>query len=306
MRNQYANRYNPSPLRSLWERIKRFLTENSALSNLLIANIGIAILMWTAQSTVKIVCAFWNLSFDFHQWVWPYVAFPADVNTFLHHPWTLLTSLFIHNGFWHLLFNMVMLYVIGRFFLQYLSQKKFLITYFIGGVVGNFLYMLAFNIIPTFTRLAPVASCVGASGAIMAIMLAITLYRPNHPIGLLFIGRITLKWVAIIFIVIDLLSIADGQNAGGHFAHLGGALYGAASALFFHHPMKEWKIFSKKVKFEKRKGKYYSSRPMSDEDFNAKKHADEQRVDAILDKISQNGYGALSKEEKDFLYKYKR
>ena len=126
MRNQYANRYNPSPLHSLWERIKRFLTENSALSNLLIANIGIAILMWTAQSTVKIVCAFWNLSFDFHQWVWPYVAFPADVNTFLHHPWTLLTSLFIHNGFWHLLFNMVMLYVIGRFFLQYLSQKKFL------------------------------------------------------------------------------------------------------------------------------------------------------------------------------------
>ena len=306
MRNQYANRYNPSPLHSLWERIKRFFTENSALSNLIIANVGVAILMWVARITVKVVCAFWNLSFDFHQWVWPYVAFPADVNTFLHHPWTLLTSLFIHNGFWHLLFNMVMLYVIGRFFLQYLSQKKFLITYFIGGVVGNFLYMLAFNIIPTFTRLAPVASCVGASGAIMAIMLAITLYRPNHPIGLLFIGRITLKWVAIIFIVIDLLSIADGQNAGGHFAHLGGALYGAASALFFHHPMKEWKIFSKKVKFEKRKGKYYSSRPMSDEDFNAKKHADEQKVDAILDKISKDGYGALSKEEKDFLYKYKR
>ena len=162
---------------------------------------------------------------------------------------------------------------------------------------------------------------VGASGSIMAVMAAITFYRPNYSLRLLLLGNIKLIWITLIFVAIDLISIPE-SNAGGHIAHIGGVVYGLLYILIYGGLMKHnftWqkprdpsKTREKKErkKKKKKKDKYYvskeSGRPVSDEDYNAQKVAEQARIDSILDKISQSGYGALTTEEKDFLFHYSK
>lgn len=300
----------PSPfrqrLRFLGQGIRQFFAERSALSRLMLINIAVFLLMLVARWLVYVISFLFRLNLDFIGWTTEYLDFPADFTALLYHPWTLVTSLFVHNGFWHIFFNMFMLYVAGRLFLKYLTQKQLVTTYFIGGIVGNLFFMGAYNLFPVFANAVSYSTCVGASGAIMAILIAVTVYRPNHPLNLILIGQTTMKWVAVVFVAIDLLSITGG-NAGGHFAHLGGAVYGALAGLFYlkGNPFR-------KVVFERNQQKGYraptgtSGRPVSDADYNAKKRQDEAKVDSILDKISKSGYDSLTKEERDFLYNYKR
>jgi len=141
----------------------------------------------------------------------------------------------------------------------------------------------------------------GASGSIMAILAAITVYKPQYNLQIVFLGPIKLKWITIIFIVIDLLSISK-SNAGGHIAHLGGVLYGATYMFF---SMKN-NIYQSTKKKKKKYCTSYDTRPLSDEEYNAKKKAENDRIDAILDKISKNGYDALTAEEKEFLFSKSR
>ena len=135
-------------------------------------------------------------------------------------------------------------------------------------------------------------------------MAAITAQQPNHTLSLLFIGNVKLKWLTCFFIIIDIINIDNG-NPGGHLAHLGGVIYGFLSMIFFK---KETQFKFRKKKRE-RKQKYatasnfeYNKRPESDEQYNARKVEEKAKIDAILDKISKNGYDSLTKEEKDFLF----
>ena len=300
----------PSPFRQrlrFWgQRIRQFFAERSALRRLMFINIAVFLLMLVAKWGVSAVSFLFRINPDFSGWAAEYLDFPADFTSFLYHPWTIITSLFIHNGFWHIFFNMFMLYVAGGLFLKYLTQRQLVATYFIGGIVGNLFFMGAYNLFPVFANMVSHATCVGASGAIMAILIAATVYRPNHPLNLILIGQTTMKWVAVIFVAIDLLSITGG-NAGGHFAHLGGAAYGALAGFFYlkGNPFRKV-VFIKNERKGYRASTGTSGRPVSDADYNAKKRQDEARVDTILDKISKSGYDSLTKEERDFLYNYKR
>jgi len=243
-----------------------------------------------------------------------YLSCPASFTVWLHQPWSIITNLFVHSSFGHLFFNMLMLYVIGKLFLQFLSQKQLLVTYLAGGIVGNLIYMLAYNVFPVFAGALAESHAVGASGSIMAVMAAITFYQPNYKINLLFLGRIKLLWITLIFVAIDLMSIQKG-NAGGHIAHLGGVIYGTVYILIYAALQKNGLHWSTnraaKQRYKKtKKSKFYvsteSSRPMSDAEYNAKKVEEQAKVDRILDKISQYGYDALSSDEKDFLFKYSK
>ncbi|MCQ2263140.1 MAG: rhomboid family intramembrane serine protease [Bacteroidales bacterium] len=287
-----------------WLGVKQFFQSKSVLSNLMLVNIAVWVLMLAVKILVLVGSSLMGNPIHLQAFYYDVFAFHTDYYLALSRPWTIITSLFVHAGFWHLFFNMLMLYVLGKFFLQYKSGKQLLATYLIGGVAGNLLYLLAYHVFPVFAGVVSQSCCVGASGAVMAIMFAVTVYRPHHPINLWFLGRLELKWVALVFVVIDLLGVAGG-NAGGHFSHLGGAIYGTLVALWYLYA---GKIFNRKPK--RKKPKFYysntSSRPVSDADFNAQKKRDEERVDAILDKISKDGYGALTTEERDFLYHYKR
>lgn len=305
------NTWNYGYASSGWkDRFRMFFRDNGVLRNLLIVNIGVSALLLLTSLVGKTVAFLAGGAFSVSADVLPWLACPADWNTLLFRPWTLLTSLFAHAGFWHLLFNMLMLYCIGTMFLRNFSSRKLLSTYLIGGIVGNLVYMASYHIFPVFEPYIPQSSCVGASGAIMAIMFAILIYQPNYRLQIWpFVASrgIALKWIALIFIVIDLLGISGGANAGGHFSHLGGAIYGSLCALWMRYGSQ---LRTSRPKTKRKKFKYYTStqsqRPMSDYEFNAKKHADEERLDEILGKISKSGYDALTAEERDFLYHYKR
>jgi membrane associated rhomboid family serine protease len=198
---------------------------------------------------------------------------------------------------------MLLLVIAGHIYLKYKSGKSLLATYLIGGICGNLLFQLLYNISPVLRVVAPSVYIVGSSGAVLAILIAITLCQPNYPINLLFFGQIRLKWVTLIligFLLIPLVN-CDFRNIGGHFAHLGGALYGASVALWSHWGQK---IFTRH--HQKKKKKFYTSYQAGTPYTTPSQDDNEKRVEEILDKISKDGYSALSKEEKDFLFHYKK
>lgn len=282
--------------------LKEFFQRRSALNLLVMINVGVYISYLLFRGIMSLIAFLMNSNINevVMTRVIQLLSVPASFETFIFQPWSIVTSLFFHISFWHILFNMLMLVVAGRIFNQYLSEKKLLLTYLIGGIAGNLLYQIAYQTFPVFQEALPHSMAMGASGSIMAILAAITVYRPRHELFLFLIGKIKLQWIMLIFILLDLISIPKG-NAGGHIAHLGGAMYGAIySSLLFFHPFK--------IKKKKKKQKFYTSytsssdRPMSDEEYNTRKKEQEKKIDAILDKISKSGYEALSKEEKDFLF----
>ena len=234
------------------------------------------------------------------------------------HPWSVITYMFSHEHFWHLIFNMVFLYFAGRIFVQYLGERRLFTTYIFGGLSGLLLYMIAYNLIPYFYSSTGIP-ILGASASVMAIFIAIAAYQPSLPVLLPFIGQVKLKYVAIFYLVMDFISIQGGENVGGHIAHLGGALFGFWAITQFRKgkdvfydlmPIVNsvgslFKTKSKlKVKYRKSNNASGRARFVSDEDYNTNKKKEQERIDEILDKISKSGYDSLSKKDKDFLFKH--
>ena len=243
------------------------------------------------------------------QAVLDYLALPASIDVLITRPWTLFTYMFLHTSFWHILFNMLWLYWFGKIFTQYMNQRQLVTTYILGGLAGGILYILTFNILPVFSDALPFAKALGASASVMGIVMAISLYVPNYTISMIFFGKVKIFYLALALFIIDFFMIRHG-NAGGHIAHIGGAIYG----FLYVYNLKKGKDFSKifprfkitNSPFAKKKHKpkvsYRSKRPVSDEDFNRKRVHDQKKIDLILDKISRSGYDSLTKEEKEILF----
>ncbi|MEJ7557506.1 MAG: rhomboid family intramembrane serine protease [Pedobacter sp.] len=233
-----------------------------------------------------------------------YFAFPADIFS---QPWkfyTILTYQFFHDGFFHVLFNMLWLYWLGRIFLDFLKPRQFHFVYLFGGVLGAIVFALAFNIFPVFRNI-PGATIIGSSAAVMAIVVATATLVPNFSISLLLFGEVKLKYLAVAYVVLDLIG-SSSANAGGSFAHLGGALFGFTYIRMLQNGNDWSTIFKKKPKLRVVKK---DDRPARHDDANrsaARKnegYIDQREIDAILDKISKTGYDKLSKEEKETLFK---
>ncbi|MCD6332585.1 MAG: rhomboid family intramembrane serine protease [Bacteroidales bacterium] len=240
-----------------------------------------------------------------------FLALPADTGVLLVRPWTLVTYMFLHYGFFHILFNMLWLFWFGKIFLEYLDARKLTAIYLIGGFAGGLLYIAAYNLLPAFRDQVPVSIALGASAAILAVVMTISFYVPDYRVNLMFIGPVKIKYIALGTILIDLFSIQSG-NAGGHIAHLGGALFGILYAWQLTRGKDLVRGFNKlldalvtlfkprpkmRVKYKKPRG-----RPETDMEYNARKSAEQAEIDRILEKISKNGYAALTKEEKEKLF----
>jgi len=239
-----------------------------------------------------------------------WLALPAEFSQIIIKPWTLITYMFLHQELLHILFNMLMLYFGGSIFINFLNQKKLVTTYILGGISGGILYILSFNLLPTFLNILPFSYALGASASVMAIIVAAATYVPNFMVKLIFLGDVKFKFVAIGFVILDFISIPQ-NNAGGHIAHLGGAIFG----FLYIQQMKKGNDFTlgfsrlldylkslfkphKKMKVVyKNQGK-----TKTDYDYNAQKVANQKKVDTILDKIAKSGYDSLSKEEKAILF----
>ena len=293
--------YNQSPL----ESIKNFFFSRNMLSRLILINIIVFIL----ANISGLFLTLYKIPHT-HTLFMDWFAVPSNPETLLHKPWTIFTYMFLQEDFMHILFNMIMLYFGGTLFLQFLGSKKLLSTYIFGGIVGALLYILAFNYFPFFSNEVKIAVAFGASASVLAILVAISVYAPNYSVMLFIFGKIKLKYIAIVFVLIDILSI-EKENPGGHIAHLGGALWGFTYIMLLKKNKNSLKIFDSIGSFFKNIFKKKSKlkveynkqgRPLSDDDYNKIKVEKQKKIDAILDKISKSGYDTLSKEEKEFLF----
>ncbi len=236
-----------------------------------------------------------------------YVALPAHYHTALIKPWTILTYQFSHSGLFHIFFNMLTLYYVGFIFMDFFRKKDVWRVYILGGTIAGLFYIFCNAVIPAFRGNNGVL--VGASAGVMAILFASASYAPNIRLHLFGVFQIKLIWIALGYLVIDLLSI-PGSNGGGHIAHIGGAIFGWIFATvrkghlrfrFFeneisHHPQ------GRQMKVEVNQARSYS-KVQKNNRVNASSTPTQEEVDAILDKISRSGYDRLSKEEKDILFK---
>lgn len=289
-----------------WEEIKR-LFKNNMLARLIIINVAV----WLTLRIIIVFGGLFNAEITNDLLYW--LAVPAHLDNLITRPWTLFTYMFLHESFWHILFNMLWLYWFGRIFMEYLNERQLLSTYLLGGLVGALVYITSFNVFPRFQDEYIMSMALGASASVTAIVVAISFYVPNYKIYLMFIGPVRIIYIALASLLLDVLMI-DSNNSGGHLAHLGGALWGfyfifmlkkgSDLSTFMHRiPRFRFSDTGRKTKKTKFRNVYTNERPVSDEDYNLQKKHNQQRIDGILDKISKSGYESLTKEEKEILFR---
>ena len=286
--------------------MKGLFKQNPVLKWLLLINVGIWIMVAFANLTM------WLMNHgDTQNLLVSYLSLPANLSMLLHRPWTAITYMFLHERFWHLFFNMWMLWFGGMIFTRYLPQKQLALTYGLGGLMGAVFYVAAYNLFPVFETTRNTALAMGASASVLAIIVAAATCKPDHGLNLLLFGQLKFKWVAIAFVVIDVLCISR-ENPGGHIAHLGGALFGFLYGFLLRKSLGQPAESKRKKRKPKMEYTPYEEihdepqAPRSDEEYNRQKAEKERDVDAILDKIAKNGYGSLTAEEKEFLFKNSR
>lgn len=288
-----------------FNKTKQELKKGSALTYLLLINIGAYVVLKLASLFLVLFNVDTNDVFTF-------LELPSRLGTLVIQPWTLITYMFMHLNFGHILFNMLALYWFGKIFIEYYTQKQLLTTYILSGLLGGLVYILAYNFFPYFQNVVNSSFLLGASASIMGIIVASALTAPNYPINLLFIGQIKLKWLAIVMIAISVFGISS-NNAGGEFSHIGGALGGLLFVVALKKvPLgKPFGIFFNRIAglFKKRKMKSHmnyhyqaAKRSKSDEDYNQEKKQNNEIIDAILDKIKKKGYASLTEKEKKALF----
>ncbi|MBN2273533.1 MAG: rhomboid family intramembrane serine protease [Bacteroidales bacterium] len=298
---------------TMFDEIKSSFRHGTMVTRLIYINIGLFVgigllyvgfRIFTPGSTLD------DLKGIFNQKIMQYLMLSADPIKLITRPWTIITYMFAHQNVWHILFNLLWLYWFGKIFLQYLTEKQLLSTYLLGGLAGAVLYLLVLNLMPWLSDyLSPYM--LGASAAIMAIVFAISFYVPDFTLYLLFFGPVKLKYIALFSIILDILMIAS-YNAGGHIAHLGGALYGFIFIMQYRkgRDIGKWlnnfiddlvTLFRPRrrlnITYRKR------NRIMDDMEYNSKKAADQKEIDRILDKIAQSGYDNLTRKEKETLFR---
>lgn len=286
--------------------LKEAFRRGNVFIQLIYINIGVYVL----TSLVGIILQLFNRS---GAGIFDLLALPASFTRFLTQPWSIITYMFMHADFMHILFNMLWLYWFGSLFLYFFSGKHLRGLYLLGGICGGLLYMVSYNLFPYFRPVVEYSTMVGASASVLAIVIATAYREPNYQIRLFLFGSVRLKYLALIVVVTDLLFITSG-NAGGHIAHLGGALAGLwfAASLSKGKDITAWinalldaiaSLFSKKRWQREPKMKvHYGANRQKDYTYNATKKEQSDEIDRILDKLKQSGYESLTSEEKKRLF----
>ena len=309
-------------LQSIWDDVKREFSYGNMVTRIIIVNVAVYVV-------VNIV---WIIARISNQWTTPewynsFMQFFMMSSDWLHnltHPWVIITSMFLHEGFWHILWNMLFMYWFGRIVGDFIGNQRILPLYLLGGILGGIVYFLSVNLLPYGGAGAHYA--LGASAAVMAIVVAAGAIAPDYVMRLLFLGDVKLKYIVAVLVFIDLIGMAGDINTGGHFAHLGGAAFG----WLFVYQLRNGSDWSAPVNklldtisdsfknlFSGRRGgrpKVVYRNPNRNANRNrsqASKQRGEaasdnknyqERLDGILDKIKKSGYDSLSKEEKEFLF----
>lgn len=245
------------------------------VKQLLIANAAVHLLLWVVP------------------FLWPYLAFaPREVLT---RPWTFVTYMFVHADLWHLLFNMLGLFFFGPPLEARWGSGEFLKYYLICGLGGAVLSLV----------FAPGAAIVGASGAVLGVMLAFALNWPDSPIYIWGIFPVKAKWLVAFIGFMSIMSAMGGARDGiAHLAHLGGLVAGLVYLKLDHGGSAFGGLRKRMTRSRMRV--VSGGPPGTPRRRSASKGTpDEERlldeVDRVLDKISRQGMASLSPEERTLL-----
>lgn len=267
---------------------------------LIFFNVALFVLPWLFFALLSLL----GISIDYMQ----YVSLSSNPGFLLWKPWSLLSYSFFHSGIMHIVFNMIVLNFSGRLFMTYFTSKQLFGLYVLSAIFAGISYMIVFYVLNIN---API---VGASAAIMAILVATTTYYPLMDLRLLIIGNVKLWHVTAVIIIVDLMQLRS-ENMGGHISHLAGAFFGFIFIKLLQNGTDFSKIVSSVLNFFTNLFKKNTSTPFKKVHKNYSKSLEksvskivtkdksQQQIDEILDKISQSGYDSLSKEEKEFLFK---
>jgi membrane associated rhomboid family serine protease len=284
---------------SLNQDIKSKLSQLNVLEKIIVVNVGIfllALLLNFILTASKSSLSWFEL--------------PSDFLDFIIAPWSIITYAFIHYDFFHILFNMLWLYIIGQLFLNLFNPKLALNVYFLGAISGGLLFVLCYNLFPqvfsTGTRL------VGASASVRALLIFLCAYLPSKEVRF-FTFNLKLWYFGLAIVILDVLGLF-GNNTGGNLAHIGGAALGYFYAVQLRKGVDIGKGFerfmdaiiayfktSKKAPLKtvhKNKSKVGGYAKKDFDAFN-----DQKKIDVILDKISKSGYDSLTADEKEYLFK---
>ncbi len=274
-----------------------------------IGNVGIRLIFWNliffaVPEIFFALAQLFHVNIDYLS----YVSLSTNWSDLAWKPWSILSYSFFHFGIIHLVFNMLMLHFTSRLFLTFFTQKQLLGIYLLSAIFSGLVFLLGYHYLPILINVS--TSVVGASGAIMAILIATTTYQPFMDVRLALFGKVKLWQIAVLFVFLDLIQLPM-NNTGGHIAHLSGAFFGYIYIKLLQNGTDLSKIvdsvlnlFSKKQSTPFKKVHVNPKKPaIKREGKIVVKDKTQQQLDEILDKISQSGYDSLTAEEKEFLFK---
>ena len=249
---------------------------------------------------------------EYRENIFNWFSLPADLSTLARRPWTLITYMFMHASVWHMVGNVIWIWIFGYILQDLTGNGKIIPLFLYGGIAGGVLFLISYNVFPGLRVNAPVATVVGASAGAMAIAIATTVLAPGYRMFPMINGGIPLWVITLIYIIVDVAMISV-ENSGGHIAHIGGAILGYVFVLqlrkgndwsapvnsffnwitnLFNPDKKNWKKTAKRDFHYSVKGT---------EPYKKIPNITQKRIDDILDKINQQGYRYLTEEEKDIL-----
>jgi len=299
---------------SIFQDLKSYFRSGTMISRIIIINGAV----FLAIILVKIGLIFTGPDFpDKIAAFTRYIAINESMWFNLKHPWVFVTHAFTHFGFFHILFNMLLLLWFGRIVGDLLGDKHVLPIYILGIIAGIVFFWISANFISSGHQIA-----YGASAAVMAIVVAAGFTAPDYEMSLILIGPVRIKYIVLVLLILDLLAVSNMSNTGGHLAHIGGAIMGGlvvsglrngydlstpvnqviSKIVSIFEPSERVSTRRKnsplKVSFKADERRAKSGRRTDDE---GEQYSSSDRLDEILDKIKQKGIKSLSKEERDFL-----
>lgn len=257
--------------------------------------IGINTIVFIVTALIALVAFLTRTNVDVYDLVRTYFALPASVSKLPERFYTVFTYMFFHDGFLHLFFNMLGLFWFGQVFMNFLKSRQFHFVFISGGLAGALFFIAGLNIFPVFADGLEGITVIGASGCVIAIIVATATLVPNYAFFLMFLGEVKIKYLALAYFILDILALGSA-NAGGSFAHIGGAVFGFIYIKMLQNGTDWSKIFERKPKLRVVK----NEQPIKKTTF---KGVSQKEVDEILDKISKSGYDKLTATEKEKLFK---
>jgi len=284
--------------RSIADEVRGQFNYSNMMVKLIIINVAVFVVTAIVEAFAP----------TFYGQILPYIALPGDLEQLLYRPWTLVTHMFLHSGLWHLIYNMLIFHLFGRILGDLLGDQRVLPVYILGGLVGAGFYILSFYLVSGIGSIA-----MGASAAILAIVFAAVSTAPDYKINLILIGEVSIKYIGLVILFLDIIGSAKDVNQGGHIAHLGGTLFGFLFIYGIRNGVDLAEYFNRFISFfdfeERRNKKLRAQRQKSplkvahrSERIPSKPESMQSKVDTILEKIKTAGYNSLTDEEKDVLY----